>query len=83
MVDLSTLKRRRGVSHASITCLTTRVREAEAREDNLGIADLSKKLKEKLESLDTDFRNHHFAIIDLLKEESDLECEQNECLVAV
>ena len=76
MADLSTLKRRRGVSHASITSLTTRVREAEARKDDLGIADLSKKLKEKLESLDSDFRNHHFTIVDLLKEESDLEHEQ-------
>ena len=76
MADLSTLKKRRRVSHASNTCLTTRVREAETRKDDLGIADRSEKLKENLESLDTDFRNHHFAIIDLLKEESDLEREQ-------
>ena len=76
MADLSTLKRRRGVSHASITCLTTRVRIAEARKEDLGIIDLSKKQKEKLESLDSDFRNHHFAIIDLLEEQSDLESEQ-------
>ena len=56
--------------------LTTRVGEAEARKDNPGIADLSQKLKEKLESLDADFRNYHFVIIDLLEEESDLEHEQ-------
>ena len=65
------------MSRASITCVTTKVREGEARkDDDPGIADLSKKLKEKLESLDSDFRNHHFTIIDLLEEESDLECEQ-------
>ena len=73
MADLSTLK-------SSVTCLhytlTTKVREAEARKDDLGIADLSKKLKEKLESSDSDFRNNHFGIIDLLEEESDLEHEQ-------
>ena len=74
MADLSALKRRNSL--VSITHLTTRVREAEARKDDLGIANLSKKLKEKLESLDSDFRNHHFAIIDLLEEESDLEREQ-------
>ena len=56
-----------------ITRLTTKVREAVASKDDLGNTDLSIKLKEKLES---DFRNHHFAIIELLEEESDLEHEQ-------
>ena len=76
MADMSTLKRRRGVSRAFITRLTTRVGEAEARKDNTRIADLSHKVKEKLESLDSDFMNHYFAIIDLLEEGSDLEREQ-------
>ena len=76
MADLHTLKRRRGVSRASITWLTTRVGEAEARKDDPGIAALLHKLKEKLELFDSDFRNHHFMIINLLEEESNLEREQ-------
>ena len=47
MADLSTHKRRRRVSRASITCLTTKVRETEARKDDLGIAESVEKSKGK------------------------------------
>ena len=67
MTDLPTLRRRRGVT--PVTRLVTKVREAEARKDEPGISDLAQKLLKKLESLDSDLKTHHSAIIDLVAQE--------------
>ena len=74
---LISLRRRRGVTRASVTRLVTKVREAEARKDEPGISNLAQKLLKKLESLDSDLKTHHSAIIDLVEKEDDLEREQD------
>ena len=77
MAGLPTLRRRRGVTLASVTRLVTKVREAKAKKDEPGISDLAQKLLKKLESLDSDFKTHHSAIVDLVEKEDDLVREQN------
>ena len=65
------------MTRASITRLGTKLREAEAKKDELGICDLAQKLLKKLESLDSDLKIHHSAIIDLVKKENNLDREQD------
>ena len=77
MTDLPTLRRRRGVTRASVTRLVTKVREAEAKKAEPGISDLAQKLLKKLESLDSDLKTHHSVITDLIEEEDNLKCEQD------
>ena len=54
----------------------TKLREAEAKKDEPGISDLAQKLLKKLESLDSDLKTYHSAIIDMVEKEDDLEHEQ-------
>ena len=77
MADLPTLSRRRGVTRTSVTCLVTKVREAEAKKDEPGVSDIAQNLLKKLQSLDSDLKTHYSAIIDLVEKEDDLEREQD------
>ena len=68
MAQLINLRRRRGVAHASITRLQKKITEAEAMKYELGIMDRARTLKEKVDTADTEFKKHHFSIIELLDE---------------
>ena len=74
--QLSTLRKRRGVSKGRVTRLHAHVAELESDLSNPDTRDSAKRLIEKLESHDKDFRNRHMAIVDLT-EEDELEAEQD------
>ena len=76
MTDLTVLKRRRGVAKASITRLTTKVAELEAKDFELSVATHAQQLLKKLDTLDNDFNTQHLNIIDALESEEHLEAEQ-------
>ena len=73
---LSTHKRRRGVAKASITRLTTRIKDLESAVSQPGIIDHAKRMQQKLDTLDSEFRSHHHDIVDLVDSEESLTREQ-------
>ena len=66
-------------SHASITRLTGRVKELESKADQPTTVKVARRLKEKLESLDSEFKVHHLAVVDAINVADDaaLRKEQN------
>ena len=74
--QLSTLRKRRGVSKGSVTRLHARVAELESDLSNPDTRDSAKRLLEKLEGHDKEYRNRHMAIVDLT-EDNQLEAEQD------
>ena len=76
MSDLATLKKRRGVAKASITRLTHRLEELESDPEKSTALDLARGMARKLETLDSDFRTQHHALIDLVNDEDALIAEQ-------
>ena len=76
-LDISGRRRRRGIICASITRLCDKVGELEAKE-RLSPVDQSaaKRLQQRLSELNQDFNCLHFAIVDLLEQQEDLEREQ-------
>ncbi len=65
-----TSKKRRGVARASLTRFAGRLKDLESQPDDPNTATLAQQnMLTKLESLDRDFKTHHFALIDL--DESD------------
>ena len=76
MSDLATLKKRRGVAKASITRLTHRLEELESDPEKSTALDLARGMARKLETLDSDFRTQHHALIDLVNDEDTLIAEQ-------
>ena len=75
--DLAALKRRRGAIEASLTKLTTKVAELEAKESSTLISTHAQQLSKRLENLDSDFKTCHFAILDVLEDEDQLAIEQD------
>lgn len=75
---LANNRKRRGVVHASMTRLDTRVGELEAKAEALSPGDVrvAQQLLQRLGSLDSDFKAYHFAVIDVIDPES-LEAEQS------
>ena len=69
MAQLINLRRRRGVARVSITGLEKKITEAEAMKYKSGIVDRARTLKEKVDTADTEFKKHHFSIVELLDEE--------------
>jgi len=65
MADLPTLRRRRGTVKASITKLTTKVAELEARDSDPSVIGHAQQLLKRLETLDANFKTHQLAIIDI------------------
>ena len=70
------LRRRRGVTRASLTRLSTRVEELEAGIEQPGALENAQRSLQKLESLDSEFKSRHLSLIDLITDESILETEQ-------
>ena len=77
MSNVSTLRKRRGVVRASITRLTNRLKELEGDTDSPVTLDLAGGMTRKLDALDTEFRAHHQALVDLIDDEEALLTEQN------
>ena len=73
---LSTQRKRRGVVKASITCLSSRLTELESMVEEPDTHDHAQRLSTKLETLDAEFKTHHFAAIDLIDDYGTLGREQ-------
>ena len=73
---VATLRKRRGVVRASITRLSTRLRELESKIHEPSTPSHAHRMSQKLESLDADFKLHHYALIDALDDEAVLAREQ-------
>ena len=69
-------RKRRGVAKASITRIQTRLSELERSPRESSTLDLARSLATRLQTLDQEYKVHHYAIIDLLDEEEDLQREQ-------
>lgn len=74
---LSTHRRRRGVAKASITRLTTRLRDLKANISQPAIFDHAQRMRKKLDALDVEFRSHHHNVVDLTDGEESLTREQD------
>ena len=74
---LSTHRRRRGVAKASITRLSTRLKDLEADVSQPATIDHAQRMQQKLDTLDADFRAHHHNIVDLTDSEDSLAREQD------
>ena len=75
-MDISVLRKRRGIVRASITRLTNRIKELERKVDQPSTFDLTKRDKDKLELLDSEFQVHHYTVVDVLDKDEDLAKEQ-------
>ena len=78
--ELTKLKRRRGVSKASITRIYNRIDELEGLGTRPYTIDTAKQLASKLEALDSEFKSYHFQIVDLLEEDEALEKREQQTL---
>ena len=76
MPSESVLRKRRGVTRASITRLCRRLGELEGAADQPSTLDLTQQLKKKLEELDSEFKTHHYGLIDVIDDDHTLEGEQ-------
>ena len=76
---LSSNKKKRGVVCASVTRLHTRMSELE---DSVGSPksiesiDQARRLTARVQTLAEEFKVHHYAVIELIDDEGDLEKEQ-------
>ena len=77
-LSLSNCKKRRGVVRASITKLTTKLKDLESKADQPGTFDLAQQAKKRLETLDSDFKTYHYSLVDPIdeKDEAALKNEQ-------
>ena len=76
-LDISESRRQRGAIWGFITRLDDKVGELEAK-DRLSSVDwlAAKGMHQRLSKLNKDFKRLHFAILDLLERQEDLELEQ-------
>ena len=75
--DPTTLRKRRSVVRASITRLFTCLKDLESKADQPTTLDLAQQMSKKLESLDSDFKLHHYALIDLIDDIESMLKEQD------
>ena len=76
MSNAATLRRRRGVARASITRLTHRLKDLEKDVGGPRTLELARGMTRKLDSLDSEFRTNHHALIDLIDDDETLHKEQ-------
>ena len=69
--------KRRGVVRASITRLSTRLNELESRSGDPSVPDLAKQMMTKIESLDSEFKTLHYAVVDETEGKESLLAEQD------
>ena len=75
----TTLRKRRGVVRASITRLATRLKDLETKVDQPTTLDLAHRMSQKLDSLDSEFKVHHYALVDII-DDNDLSSKEQETL---
>ena len=74
--SLTNAKKRRGVARASLTRLTNRLKDLEGESAEHKTLELTQRMSQKLSDLDSEFRTHHHALIDLIDDEDALAEEQ-------
>ena len=70
-------RRRRGVVRGMITRLTTRFVDLKLKIEQPETLSHTRQMAQRLRSLDSEFKQHHFAIVDLIERDEDLDKEQN------
>ena len=73
---LTSSRRRRGVIRASVTKLGAKLTELEKKPDDPSTLGHAQRLGPKLESLDSEFKVHHYTVVELIAKEEDLDDEQ-------
>ena len=73
---ISNQREKRGIVCASITRLGSRLKELEDKADQPTTRDLAQCMATRLETLDSDYKAHHFSLIDLIDGEDTLRSEQ-------
>ena len=78
-IQLTKLRKRRGVIRALITRLEKRIRELEGISDQPNTPDHARELASNMESLAAEFKEYHFELVDKIEESEDalLEREQD------
>ena len=71
-----TLRKRRGVVRASITRLSSRLKDLESKVEQPTTLDHAQRMSKKLDTLDSEFKVHHYALIDLIDDDESLGKEQ-------
>ena len=74
--DVNALKRKRGVTRASITRVGTRLWDLEGKRDQPNTPAAAQQLCSKLRAIDAEFKTIHFQIVDLLDKDEDIDREQ-------
>ena len=79
---LANAKKRRGVARASLTRLTTRLKELEGNAGGERVLDLVQCMSQKLSDLDAEFQTQHRTVIDLIDDDDDALAKEQEILDA-
>ena len=61
---------------ASITRLTTKLKDLEGKTEQSSTFDLAKGMAQKLELLDVEFHKHHYDLVDLIDDEDETALSQ-------
>jgi polyphosphate kinase 2 (PPK2 family) len=75
--QLANAKKRRGVARASLTRLSNRLKDLEGEAGEPKMLELARRMSQKLVDLDSEFRAHHHALIDLMDDDDSLAKEQD------
>ena len=71
--QLANAKKKRGVACASLTRLSNRLKDLESETGELKTLEITQRMSQKLPDLDSEFRTHHHALIDLIDDDESLE----------
>ena len=75
-MDIATCKNRREISRTSLTKLATKPNDLENKADEPTTLDLARRLKDRLDTLDSEFKTHHYAVVEQIEDGTDLDREQ-------
>lgn len=75
--DPTTLRKRQGVVRASITRLSTRLKDLESKADQPTTLDLARQMSQRLETLESNFKLHDYALIDFINDAETMLKEQD------
>ena len=75
--SIANAKKRRGVARASLTRLSSRLKDLEGEPRDTKTLELAHRISKKLADLDSEFRNHHHTLIDLTDDDEALAKEQD------
>lgn len=77
-VDPKQTIKRRGVASGRLTRLDTRLRDLEKRDDlSLAVClESARQMRPKIASINSEFREHHSALVDMLDDDGELDKQQ-------